>query len=210
MRSVVAPKKNRKQIAAAGSSACTSCRCRRGTGHFYRSLRSREKSYRRDIIAWNSRKQVVPGSFTERMESSVHSSRKKVSPCSSNSLLGTGTAHTPRKGCRSWRTECRRVDRLGRLQTVNWLLREVAKRVNLLGGRSLAVDAWMSVAEHGICNEGSAKSSPHRVRGLGWCRECTHPRCGSEVRGRRDALEQIAAKRTRSSPDDWTRPWRKR
>jgi hypothetical protein len=149
-------------------------------------------------------------SFTERMESSVHSSRKEVSPCSSNSLLGTGTAHTPRKGCRSWRTECRRADRLGRLQTLSWLLREVAKRVDLLGGRSLAVDAWMSVAEHGICNEGTAKSSPHRVRGLGWCRNARTQDVVLKSEGTRDALEQIAAKRTRSSPDDWTRPWCKR
>jgi hypothetical protein len=84
---------------------------------------------------------------------------------------------------------------LGRLQTLSWLLREVAKRVDLLGGRSLAVDAWMSVAEHGICNEGTAQSSPNRVRGLGWCRDARTQDVVLKSEGTRDALEQIAAKR---------------
>jgi hypothetical protein len=53
----------------------------------------------------------------------------------------------------------------------------------------------MSVAEHGICNEGTSKSSPHRARGLDWCRDARTQDVVLKSEGTRDALEQIAAKR---------------
>jgi hypothetical protein len=78
------------------------------------------------------------------------------------------------------------------LETLNWLLLEVAKHIDLIGGRSLAVDASMSVARHWQKAHGSKPSSKRQagIAILGfvfvassWMRSC--PRTASR-RTRRD------------------------
>jgi len=53
---------------------------------------------------------------------------------------------------------------LGRLKTLNWLLLEVAKRVDLSGDRSYTTDALMSVAEHWQRTRGSRSRSKRQAR----------------------------------------------
>ena len=53
---------------------------------------------------------------------------------------------------------------LGRLKTLNWLLLEVAKRVDLSGGRPYAADVLMSSAEHWQKTRGSRSKSTRQAR----------------------------------------------
>lgn len=53
---------------------------------------------------------------------------------------------------------------LGRLKTLNWLLLEVAKRVDLSEGRFYTAGALMSVAEHWQRTRGSTSRSKRQVR----------------------------------------------